>query len=663
MMISVVIPCLDAERYLGQTLLSLMNQTRPPDEIIVADNGSQDASRKIARSFGGRVRLVDVPRRGASHARKVGVDCASGDALMFLDADDLLAPDALAALEKGLAQGEGNIACCPWYRFERRGEAWIWAPASCAPRRWGQDDLSAWLTGWYHPPCSVLWSREAYEGSGGWDPAIGVNDDGDLMMRALLRGYGLHRTSDGAAFYRRLPEGGSLSDAAKTVRGIESRLDVLDGIADELEGSGRLSRYAPALKEACALVAKDIDEQAPVLAARVDAALDRIARGSSLIADARASLARRASGFGRDILSRISLRGGARLRARSPDERSGSFAPIDADSAPLVSVIIPTYNRIGTIGRAIESVLSQDYPRIELVVVDDGSTDGTRDILASMDDRRLRVVRQANRGVSAARNRGIAEARGKFFAFLDSDDEWLPGKLRRQMRRFEEEGEDLGLVYGSVEVVSGNCRTMRQASEDGWLFERLLVENVLFGLASNAVIRREVFDLIGGFDQSLPAIEDYDLAIRIARFFRIAAIKEPLSRYHDAAASAEGQDRARPIRVSRDFERNQRARAVLFARYERDLRELRVDHLFKLATARREIHFAAGSFAGAARQALGAIARRPMAPYSYRFLATETAHLLTRRKGISVKRSMALESDRYRPKSSEEAPISRSNGS
>src|SRR5262245_47409787 len=111
------------------------------------------------------------------------------------------------------------------------------------------------------------------------------------------------------------------------------------------------------------------------------------------------------------------------------DDASARLSP-DLSEAPrgLVSVLVPTYNRSKLVRRAVESALAQSYRRLEVLVVDDGSSDDTRQVIEGMDPR-VRYIRQANAGVSAARNRGIAEARGEFVAFLDSDDEWLPWKL------------------------------------------------------------------------------------------------------------------------------------------------------------------------------------------------------------------------------------------
>ena len=254
--ISVIMPVLDGEAFIAQALRSVLNQSRPPVEVIVVDNGSRDRSVEIAKSFGAPVRTIDAPQAGASAARNAGMAEARGDAVMFLDADDLLGPNVLEELATVLEYNPGAIACCPWMRFELADGCWLAAPASCAPKRRGQDDLAAWLTGWYHPPCSVLWSRAAYERSGGWDPEVRVNTDGDIMMRALIASVPLILTAGCTSYYRRLPgEAVSLSGQRLTRTGLESRLMVLDKIAGLLDVSGKLSRYKSPLGEAYDILA------------------------------------------------------------------------------------------------------------------------------------------------------------------------------------------------------------------------------------------------------------------------------------------------------------------------------------------------------------------------------------------------------------------------
>jgi len=270
MTVSVIIPCYDAEPYVAQTIGSVLEQTRQADEVIVVDDGSTDRSVEVVRRFGDRVRLLTGRNGGASPTRNKGVAHSTGDALMFLDADDVVGPTALEALVEGLRQRPGAIAACPWFRLEQEDGLWVKKPASCAPRRAGQDPLAGWLTGWYHPPCSVIWSRKAFETVGQWDGRGGPNDDGHVMMQALSRGVPLVLTERGEAFYRRLRpvDAPSVSSQRLTRPGLEARLWVLEQVAQTLEHEGRLRDYRLFLDEALERLAWESGDAHPEVAER-----------------------------------------------------------------------------------------------------------------------------------------------------------------------------------------------------------------------------------------------------------------------------------------------------------------------------------------------------------------------------------------------------------
>lgn len=182
----------------------------------------------------------------------------------------------------------------------------------------------------------------------------------------------------------------------------------------------------------------------------------------------------------------------------------------------LVSVIIPTFNRAHCLARAVDSVLEQDYQRFELIVVDDGSTDQTRDLLASYGSD-LRVLTQPNQGVSAARNRGIRESRGEFVALLDSDDSWTRDKLTCQTDFFLANPEALICQTEEIWIRHGtrvNPR-VKHKKPTGLIFEPSL--KLCLVSPSAVMMRREIFELRGLFREDFPVCEDYDLWLRISR--------------------------------------------------------------------------------------------------------------------------------------------------
>lgn len=183
--------------------------------------------------------------------------------------------------------------------------------------------------------------------------------------------------------------------------------------------------------------------------------------------------------------------------------------------------------------RAIDSVLAQTRPVEEVIVIDDGSTDGTGEYLAERYGKRIICVRQDNAGVSAARNRGLAMARGRYLALLDSDDEWLPEKTERQVRHLED-NPGLGLVLCNVFRVNADGSLIdvfdrrEQIPEDGPALAAVLRDPALAPLS--VLMRREVYDTIGGFDEGLRTAEDLDFHLRVAARWPIGVVAEPLAR-------------------------------------------------------------------------------------------------------------------------------------
>jgi glycosyltransferase involved in cell wall biosynthesis len=215
---------------------------------------------------------------------------------------------------------------------------------------------------------------------------------------------------------------------------------------------------------------------------------------------------------------------------------------------PLISVIIPTYNRGWIIKEAIDSVLAQEYINYELIVVDDGSTDDTHDILNSYQKNFL-VLRQNNKGVSAARNRGFAAASGRFIAFLDSDDIWLPQKLSQQVDFFQSNPD--ALICQTEEIwIRNNVRVnpkKRHKKPSGMIFEPSL--SLCLVSPSAVMIKKNLFEEVGLFDETLPACEDYDLWLRVSCRHPVHLIDTPLiikrGGHEDQLSASPGLDKFR----------------------------------------------------------------------------------------------------------------------
>jgi glycosyltransferase involved in cell wall biosynthesis len=196
------------------------------------------------------------------------------------------------------------------------------------------------------------------------------------------------------------------------------------------------------------------------------------------------------------------------------------------------SVIIPSYNNAVFLPEAIESALSQSVPPLEVIVVDDGSTDNTRDIIEPY-RRSIRYFFQENKGLAGARNRGIEEARGNLVAFLDADDIWLPEKLERQHECMAQNPK-LCLIHSDLwywDLRSGQKyrRDCGRQEFRGSCYERFFLRNRV--LPSTTVIRRECLRKVGAFDEVLRRCEDYDLWFRVAKHYELGYVDEPLVLY------------------------------------------------------------------------------------------------------------------------------------
>lgn len=193
---------------------------------------------------------------------------------------------------------------------------------------------------------------------------------------------------------------------------------------------------------------------------------------------------------------------------------------------PEVSVIIPTYNRRAILPRALDSVLAQDGVIFEVMVADDGSTDGTEEMVRK-EYPQVNYFRQENQGPSAARNRAIERARGKWIAFLDSDDEWKPGKLKAQLGFFQNNPEYRIMQTEEIWVRNGKrVNPMKKHQKfGGEIFEKCLPLCIVS--PSAVMIHRSLFEEAGLFDESLRVCEDYDLWLRIAARFPVGLLEIP----------------------------------------------------------------------------------------------------------------------------------------
>lgn len=238
-------------------------------------------------------------------------------------------------------------------------------------------------------------------------------------------------------------------------------------------------------------------------------------------------------------------------------------------TSPRVSVVIPAYNHGAYVGAAIQSVLDQTLPHFELIIIDDGSSDNTEEVVLGFSDDRIRYYSQENRGLSATLNRGVGLARGELFGFLPSDDLYEPEKLARQVALMDAHPE-VGLVFTYQTLVDAAGAPLRHGHVEAWfnvpyetkeeIFPALFERNFL--AAPSVLIRMACFDRVGGFDESLTCAQDYDVWLRTLKYYDIRLLKAPLIRYRWHGANL----------TYRPTERTESERAIVLLKAYRDLR-------------------------------------------------------------------------------------------
>jgi len=210
------------------------------------------------------------------------------------------------------------------------------------------------------------------------------------------------------------------------------------------------------------------------------------------------------------------------------------------ENKPLVSCIIPTHNRSTKLVKAIESVLSQTYTELEILVVDDQSIDNTKAVVEEMiqNDKRISYFRNPNKGANNARNFGIQQAKGNYIGFLDDDDVWMKSKLEKQFKVMSALGPEFGVVYCTFARKKTNGRILRQhpsrfsSIKNGNILDRLLKRN--FITTSTLFVKAEVFQKCGMFDPNYKSFQDWELLTRIARDFHFFYLKEILVHVYES---------------------------------------------------------------------------------------------------------------------------------
>jgi len=242
---------------------------------------------------------------------------------------------------------------------------------------------------------------------------------------------------------------------------------------------------------------------------------------------------------------------------------------------PKVSIVIPTYNRADFLPKAMQSVLNQTYRDWEMIIVDDGSTDNTEEVVKGYKESGIRyIAHKSNLGISAARNTGIKNSKGKYIALLDSDDEWFPEKLSCQMKIFQEKDLKYGVVCTSGYMIKDDkvisVKAIPNDLDD--FYKIFLFKNVIW--SSSVLIRKECFEKLGLFDEHLKSCEDWEMWIRISKYYKFIFLKTPFITYL-----------IHPGQISENLSAKIEARKRILLKYQEELKSrkfLYSHHYYKI---------------------------------------------------------------------------------
>ena len=559
-MISVVVPLYNKGPHIRRALDSVLAQTDDDFEVIVVNDGSTDGSEGfVMRYTDPRVRLVNQANAGCSAARNRGVAEARADLIAFLDADDEWMPEHLATIRRLAARHPACGAYSTAFEIVTAGNRRVQPSFVDIPT----VPYEGLIPNYFHTAfgCQIVSSStvaipmKVLGACGSFTVGVKSGEDMDLWCRIALKYRFAFSTYKGAVVHQDV--GGRTGLSPRALGEFEAM-----GAVDEALASGELP------------VGVTRDDLVEYMNERlIVRAMRNVMHGHP--ADARRLLTRASStrvhrgrlrrwiflsyvpaplvNFALDLrLSATSSRSrqrrvdaGNRPSAAAGRQRE-SFGGTPVTGTVAASVVIPLYNKARHISRALDSVLAQTCQDFELVVVNDGSTDGSERVVERYADPRIRLVQQANAGVSAARNRGIAEARADLIAFLDADDEWLPGHLETILRlrrkcpgcgayatafrivtpRGEKTPPFIGIPAPPYEGVIPNYFRTVHGDHAVW--------------TSAVAVHREAFNDCGPFPVGEPRREDLDMWCRIALKYPIAFSTDEGAVYHQEADNRVG---------------------------------------------------------------------------------------------------------------------------
>ena len=504
--VSVIIPVYNCELYIAQAIESVLNQTYTDYEIIVINDGSTDNTHQVLQPYMKKIRYFSQENKGLSATRNQGIKMAKGKLISLLDADDLFLYYKLQE-QVAIFEAEPSIGLVQsgWRLVNEKGEKiedvkpWHKSP---------ELDLVTWLKWKATNPSGMMFRKEWLERVNGFNEDLRRLEDFDIVIRLALAGCQATWFPKVAVCYRQ--------HRGNMTRNLLAQIEVEEKILDEFFSNPNLPgkiqylekelRYGSLIWNCWRLYkAGNFSEMATYLQKSLSYTSDppTVAICTWI-----------------ELFTKLDSQEGNQFNAYSFSQLpqwkkliSNIFNPV----VPRVSVIIATYNNAHYILEAIASIFNQTYRSYEIIVIDDGSTDNTRQVLEPYLDK-IRYLYQENKGVSHARNLGLEMARGEFISFLDADDFFLPDKLAKQVAVFDAH-PSLGIVHSGWRLVNEKGEKISDIEFWHWYgsLELDLETWVVWKpVTISMMFRKSWIKSVGGFDTRWHHGEDIDLVLRLS---------------------------------------------------------------------------------------------------------------------------------------------------
>ncbi|MGB3402772.1 MAG: glycosyltransferase [Microcoleaceae cyanobacterium] len=504
-LVSVIIPAYNGDRYIAEAVKSVLIQNYSSFEIIVVDDGSTDRTPEVLQPYQSQIRYLSQPNQGVAAARNRGIEAAVGELIALLDQDDCFRADKLTA-QVAIFTANPTVAIVNsgWQLIDTDGnpisqiEPWHNLP---------NLTIETWLTRTPILPSALMFRREAWETVGGFNSRFDGVDDVEFIWRVALAGYKAMWLPQITVNYRQHSQTVSEQKAVERANlfiTAQNHFFSQSNLPDEIRQLEAASYYEGYTWMAWHLYhTSHFSQMANYL-------LKSLSYTSYTVAITITDWLQRFWGYCQSYGYEFDL-----TSFRKLPEWQNLIQQILQKKQPRVSVIIPAYNSENYIERAVKSVLEQTYTDYEVIVIDDGSTDNTKQILSLYDDV-IHYFYQLNQGAAIARNQGCKIAQGKLLAFLDADDFFLPNKLKEQIAVFDADCT-IDLVQSGWIIVDKNGKGLTDVTPwkvapelnlETWLLHKCVRPSAL-------ILRKIWWEKVGGFDHCYPPTEDLDFVLKL----------------------------------------------------------------------------------------------------------------------------------------------------